>query len=183
MKHCLVLALTFSVVVAQAYHDGDLIFGGVSGQCRIVDPTNLLTIPRTYLLRYYPATPTFPAFYASDVGFDYFDEPGFGIDIITDTTINSIAISRGLRAADSLNTYFFPGATRSTFRLRNASRHKHFSFFIYASDFRNQRLSFKFKLTSSFAGAIPQADSPVYAIQFEPLNAAIPPFLLPVRSR
>jgi hypothetical protein len=183
MKHCLVLALTLSVMGAHTYHDGDLIFGGISGQCRIVDPTDLLAIPRTFLLRYYPSTATAPAFYAGDVGFDYFDEPGLGIDIVTDTTLTPVSISRGLRAADSLNTYFFPGATRQSFRLRNASRHKHFSFFIYASEFRNQRLSFRFKLTSSWVGSVAQADSPTYTIHFEPQNAPPIPFLPPVRTR
>lgn len=167
------LGLVAGVIPALAQHDGDLIYGGVGGQVQVVDPTNLLTTPRQVPMRFRAASGSSPAFFESDLGFDFFDFPGTGITTVAEARIVSLGITGGLLAADNQFSYFSPGAQRSSFLLRGSARHKHFTFYTL-NVHRPQTYEWRFRLTEAkdtLGRSL--ADSPMYRVHFRPTVSLI----------
>jgi hypothetical protein len=151
---------------AGAYHDGDLIYGGIDGQIQIVIPTDIQQNPPVYNMLYIPPQGPDPGLYLRDQGFDWFDLPEtkYGIRHVAEATLVCTFISEGIQVTDGSFTYFTPGADRPTYRFQGSGRHKHFAFYtLCLSD--NQVFEFRFKLVDAVdVFNNPMADSPEYSV-------------------
>lgn len=153
---------------AAAYHDGDLIYGGIDGQIRIVIPTDIQQNPPVYNMLYIPPQGPDPGLYLRDQGFDWFDLPEskYGIRHVKEATLICTFISDGIQVTDGSFSYFTAGADRPTYRFQGNGRHKHFAFFtLCLSD--NQIFEFRFKLIDAIdIFNNPMADSPEYSVYY-----------------
>jgi hypothetical protein len=164
------LALT---AAASAQHAGDLIFGSVAGQVRIVEPTYLDQYPHVRRLTYRPPTDARPADFVGDQGFDFWFLPHPEIREVREARIVAHYVTPGLVIRDAFHTYFTRGASRATFLLRGAARHKHFA--LHSPNVSRPRTYvFRFQLTEAFGiDGLPLTNSPVYEVHYR----AMPPAL------
>jgi hypothetical protein len=171
VKLSAVLSLsTLSVVSALSYHEGDMIYGGVDGQIRVVDPTNVLESP-PYKTMYYVEKDAFnPKYWIADTGWDWWNLPEdqYGIKWVSEATLISPYLSPQLVVRDSQYTYFSEGADKDSFHLIGSKKHKHFAFMAFNRVPTLLRFDFQLVNAKDWSGN-PLSDSPVYTIYFSQL--------------
>lgn len=170
-------------VIASAFHDGDLVYGGVTGQIKIVIPTDMLENPPAKTFNYIPPDMGDPSLFLRDVGFDWFDLPEseYGIAHIATAKIISPFVSPGLIVQDNRWTYFTDGADRQSYTFQGNGRHKHFQFITY-NMLLAKTYEFKFQLTEAMdIHGNPLADSPIYSVYFtSPIGQTVNPTTMSV---
>lgn len=162
--------LALSVVCAFSYHEGDMIYGGVDGQIRVVSPTDLLENPPFKTMYYVEQSAFNPKYWIADVGWDWWNLPEdqYGIKWISEATLISPYLSPQLVVRDSQYTYFSDGADKNSFHLTGSKKHKHFAFMAFSRVPTLLRFDFQLVNAKDWSGN-PLSDSPVYTIYFSQL--------------